>query len=141
MKVKKVEISAFRIFEDAKNATFDFRMNNGEPADFISLYAPNGFGKTSFYDAIEWCMTNNVHRFWQNERVTKESLNTLHELSDKEKITLLKNTNVPKNTIPYVSIETDAGINKRELRVHGKRKNDINERDDFENETFRSVIL
>lgn len=141
MKVKKVEISAFRIFEDVKDATFDFRLNNGEPANFVSLYAPNGFGKTSFYDAVEWCMTNNVHRFWQNERVTKESLNAMNELPDNEKITLLKNTNAAKKTIPYVTIETETGINKRELRVHGKRKNDINDHDYVENGEFRSVIL
>lgn len=141
MKVKKVEISAFRIFEDVKDATFDFRLNNGEPANFVSLYAPNGFGKTSFYDAVEWCMTNNVHRFWQNERVTKESLNTMNELPDSEKITLLKNTNAAKKSIPYVNIETDNGVRKRELRPHGKRKNDINDHDDFVNGEFRSVIL
>ena len=52
MKFKKVEIQAFRAYDKANDGTFDFsREEDGEYADFISLYAPNGFGKTSFYDA------------------------------------------------------------------------------------------
>ena len=54
MKFNSVEISGFRIYDDPKNATFNFVTEEGETADFVSLLAPNGFGKTSFYDAVEW---------------------------------------------------------------------------------------
>lgn len=63
MKFKKVEIQAFRAYDKAEDATFDFTHENGSNADFISLYAPNGFGKTSFYDAVEYGITNNIDRF------------------------------------------------------------------------------
>lgn len=64
MKFKKVEIQAFRAYDKAKDGTFDFtRKEDGKSADFISLYAPNGFGKTSFYDAVEYGITNNIDRF------------------------------------------------------------------------------
>ncbi|TWI15511.1 hypothetical protein [Sphingobacterium siyangense] len=64
MKFKKVEIQAFRAYDKVENGTFDFTTNDtGEIADFISIYAPNGFGKTSFYDAVEWGFTNNINRF------------------------------------------------------------------------------
>lgn len=64
MKFKKVEIQAFRAYDKAKDGTFDFtRQEDGRSADFISLYAPNGFGKTSFYDAVEYGITNNIDRF------------------------------------------------------------------------------
>lgn len=64
MKFKKVEIQAFRAYDKAEDGTFDFiRKEDGKSADFISLYAPNGFGKTSFYDAVEYGITNNIDRF------------------------------------------------------------------------------
>ncbi|AZB31863.1 hypothetical protein EB354_03740 [Chryseobacterium balustinum] len=65
MKFKKVEIQAFRAYDTAKDGTFDFtRQEDGKSADFISLYAPNGFGKTSFYDAVEYGITNNIDGFY-----------------------------------------------------------------------------
>lgn len=64
MKFKKVEIQAFRAYDKVENGTFDFAdQETGEIADFVSIYAPNGFGKTSFYDAVEWGFTNNINRF------------------------------------------------------------------------------
>jgi len=64
MKFKKVEIQAFRAYDKVENGTFDFVISEkNELADFVSIYAPNGFGKTSFYDAVEWGFTNNINRF------------------------------------------------------------------------------
>ncbi|MBX9886930.1 MAG: AAA family ATPase [Flavobacteriaceae bacterium] len=62
MKIKSVKISGFRAFEKEENSTFDFT-TNGEIMDFASIYAPNGFGKTSFYDAVEWGITHKIQRF------------------------------------------------------------------------------
>ncbi|NQZ07790.1 MAG: hypothetical protein HRT35_11570 [Algicola sp.] len=65
MKIKKVEIQAFKSYLYREDGTFDFtRFDDAtQPANFISIYAPNGFGKTSFYDAIDYCMTNNIGRY------------------------------------------------------------------------------
>ncbi|MCF6129323.1 hypothetical protein L1S35_06535 [Flavobacterium sp. AS60] len=63
MKVKKVEISGFRAFKNVEDSTFDFMLPNNNIANFISIYAPNGFGKTSFYDAVEWGVTHQIQRF------------------------------------------------------------------------------
>lgn len=64
MKFKKVQIQAFRAYDKVENGTFDFvHTRSGLPSDFVSIYAPNGFGKTSFYDAVEWGFTNNINRF------------------------------------------------------------------------------
>jgi len=74
MKIKKVEIQAFRAYDRVENGTFDFKRNeDGEYADFISLYAPNGFGKTSFYDAVEYGYTKNIDRFLKNIKINQES--------------------------------------------------------------------
>jgi len=63
MKIKEVQISNFRAFNDVKSSTFNFVNNKNEISDLISIYAPNGFGKTSFYDAVEWGITGKIERF------------------------------------------------------------------------------
>ena len=68
MKIKQIKIQAFKSYLFNEDGTFNFVMNSKEndeivPADLISLYAPNGFGKTSFYDAIDYAVTNNIGRY------------------------------------------------------------------------------
>lgn len=141
MRFKRVEISAFRIYDKPEQATFDFTTSTGETASFISLYAPNGFGKTSFYDAVEWGVTNNIQRFSHNESITGQSLETLSEITD-EKIKLLRNTESDEQTKSYVKILTDGKpIAKRELKTHGNSKNDLTHGSKLVNKSFRRVIL
>lgn len=141
MKFKKIEISAFRIYDKVQDATFNFVTPRGTVANFVSLYAPNGFGKTSFYDAVEWGVTNNVQRFWQNDTITDRSISTLREITDKQ-ISLLRNTNSLPSTKSFVTITTeDEMLPPRTLSVHGNFKADIQKKDVCENEDFRKVIL
>ena len=140
MKFKQVEVSAFRIYNKPEDATFDFTTDDGDIANFVSLYAPNGFGKTSFYDAIEWGVTNNVQRFWQNKN-TQESINALRASTDKQ-VKLLRNNNSKAYTKTYVKITTDSvELPSRVLKVHGSRKTDIDKDENVENLSFRQVIL
>ncbi len=73
MKIKKVEIQAFKTYLHRQNGTFDFMTDEGVPASLISIYAPNGFGKTAFYDAVDYCMTNNVNRYIRGDRILKQN--------------------------------------------------------------------
>jgi len=99
MKFKKIEISAFRIYNNPENACFDFTTKSGGTADFISLYAPNGFGKTSFYDAVEWGVTGSVNRFFiRNKELSRLEVNQ----SSKNEIPLLRNSKLERDT--YVKI-------------------------------------
>ncbi|MFB9052298.1 AAA family ATPase [Formosa undariae] len=76
MKIKKVEISAFRAYDNVEHSTFDFSIGK-DTANFISIYAPNGYGKTSFYDAVEWGVTGQISRFQknasENQKIGKEN--------------------------------------------------------------------
>jgi len=140
MKFKQVEVSAFRIYNKPEDSTFDFTTDKGGIADFVALYAPNGFGKTSFYDAIEWGITNNVQRFWQNKN-TLESIDALRASTTKQ-VKLLRNNNAKNNTKTYVKITTDSEeLPPRTLKVHGGRKTDIDNAENVENRSFRQVIL
>ena len=63
MKLKTIDIKAFRLFGE-QHLDFTNELQGGEDscANFVSIYAPNGFGKTSLFDAIEFGMTGNIHR-------------------------------------------------------------------------------
>ncbi|WP_462265717.1 hypothetical protein [Mucilaginibacter sp.] len=141
MKFKRIEISAFRIYDKAEHATFDFSIDANTTADFVSLYAPNGYGKTSFYDAVEWGMTNNVQRFWQNTTITKGAIDALKSQSDTQ-VKLWRN--IHSNQPTYVKIlgEGIEPIN-RKLKPHGNKKSDadMDGGENLPNRTFRNVIL
>ena len=61
MKINKVNIRAFRLFGD-ESVDFSAKKDSRKTANFVALYAPNGFGKTSFFDSMEFCMTGKIHR-------------------------------------------------------------------------------
>lgn len=64
MKIKKVEIQAFKSYLKKEDGTFDFTLpTSGNAANFSSIYAPNGFGKTSFFDAVDYAITGKIGRF------------------------------------------------------------------------------
>lgn len=64
MKIKKVEIQAFKSYQKKEDGTFDFTLpTSGDAANFSSIYAPNGFGKTSFFDAVDYAITGKISRF------------------------------------------------------------------------------
>lgn len=65
MKIKKVEIKAFRLFKKTR-VNFTAKKDSSKAANFVAIYAPNGFGKTSLFDAMEFCMTKSIHRVKSN---------------------------------------------------------------------------
>lgn len=99
MKLKKIEIDAFRAFRTKEDGTFDFTWleDRSKVANLVAIYAPNGFGKTSFYDAAEWCMTNRISRLDRSEELAQAEM---EHGSDKagERIRqyILKNRDVDK---------------------------------------------
>lgn len=74
MKIKSIYIRAFRCFEEAD---IDFS-KDGVSANLVAIQAPNGFGKTSLLDAIEFGMTNRIERFekanYKNDNVVDKAL-------------------------------------------------------------------
>jgi DNA repair exonuclease SbcCD ATPase subunit len=69
-KIKQIEINNFRIFKDKVK----FLFNNGSDVfNLILLYGPNGYGKSSFFDAVEWSMTGDIRRFTE-DKISKSAL-------------------------------------------------------------------
>ena len=54
MRVRKVEIEAFRAYRTRQMFDVD--------ADIVVLYGPNGLGKTSFFDALDYVCTGRIGR-------------------------------------------------------------------------------
>ncbi|MEO6546800.1 MAG: AAA family ATPase [Ferruginibacter sp.] len=67
IKLSKIELEAFRGYRD--KVTFDFTLPEGKVADIIAIYAPNGFGKTSFFDGVEWNTKGSIERFEENTKI------------------------------------------------------------------------
>jgi DNA repair protein SbcC/Rad50 len=140
MKFKKVEISAFRIFDKVEDSTFDFTTEKGDIANFVSLYAPNGFGKTSFYDAVEWGVTNSISRFLIKKEENKDLADT--QLNEND-LPILRN--FTSNRDPFVKISFDNPHKSifRKIGTGHNQKYDFQFKDsiNIEQKEFQKVIL
>lgn len=141
MKFKKVEIQAFRAYNDVKDGIFDFTTESNEVADFISIYAPNGFGKTSFYDAVEWCYTNNIGRLLRRDK------DNLSSAKAEDSNYILKNKDaIHENKDGYVKLYLTSESNPIERKIPKPRSNQLdfkfkaNETDEA-HKYFQEVIL
>jgi DNA repair protein SbcC/Rad50 len=56
-KIKEIEVSDFRIYEGTHKFSFIGPLGL---CNLIAIYAPNGYGKTSFFDAVEWAFSNKI---------------------------------------------------------------------------------
>lgn len=59
-KVKSITLQNFRAFEN-KNVV-EFLDKNNQAASFVAIYAPNGVGKTSLFDGVEFALKGSVNR-------------------------------------------------------------------------------
>jgi len=146
MKIKRVEIQAFKSYLCRQDGTFDFTVKEGEPADLVSIYAPNGFGKTSFYDAIDFCMTNNITRFIRDPSLANVNNSDAKELNQSgQKQHILRTKNAPEDMESSVQITTtNKGIIKRKVPPARNGSKDYtfdDKKTNPEDRYFRSVML
>ncbi|MGD1451486.1 hypothetical protein [Vibrio harveyi] len=110
MKIKKVEIQAFKGYLKKEDSTFNFMIND-EPAKLVAIHAPNGYGKTSFYDAIDYAITNNIHRYIRIPSIktlnNKLSSDQIHDSgNDFGSKLILRNINNPDKLDTTVTVDT-----------------------------------
>ncbi|MEZ9103430.1 AAA family ATPase [Vibrio cyclitrophicus] len=144
MKIKKVEIEAFRAYRTKSDGTFDFRSYEGEPSNFVAIYAPNGFGKSSFYDAVEWAITNHLERLSGEYNKANNISAAKSSKSPDEGLKILRNKYADENVDTKVIVSTN-GKNDFERKLPKIRKNQMDIRigdcGKRENNFFRRVIL
>ena len=100
-KVKKITIRNFRGF--GEQISFNFA-----DKPLVLFVAPNGVGKTSLLDAIEWCLTGNIQRL----RMVYTERNSGREKNVKaNEETILKNKNYLQDDVEVtMEIEVDGSI-------------------------------
>jgi exonuclease SbcC len=144
MKFKKVEIQAFRAYNEVGDGTFDFNIGNGQNADLVGIYAPNGFGKTSFYDAVEWGITKNIHRLLKKHKFNIEHAKSERNINGKTKQYILRNRFAKDETPAYVRLFTTNLVQplKRDIELPRNGSVDYKFKDsDTINRYFQKVIL
>lgn len=116
-KIKEIDIKAFRAYKDIQK--FDFlHRDSGTVADLVAIYAPNGYGKTSFFDAVEWAITGNIERLSTGKPIKEEVKN--------EADYILKNrdANEEYGTVTIISEENDVYCVNTKKKT-GKMKGDF----------------
>ncbi|EMK7368605.1 AAA family ATPase [Escherichia coli] len=104
MKFKSVDIVGFRAYALEGDGAFDFSNPDGKVSNFIAIYAPNGFGKSSFYDAMEWAITNNIGRYIRESQRTNNGAASLYLNNSESSQRILKNRYIAEDAPSYVKV-------------------------------------
>lgn len=116
-KIKRINISDFRIYEGKQEFNFE---KNGSAANLIALYAPNGYGKTSFYDAIEWSFSDQIKRIGTPK--TDEEVKQLdYNKEIKDKIILTNRKSYKNNKKGKIHIVTENGDVSKTVKTYSRR--------------------
>lgn len=74
MKISEVYIKNFRGYgENVNDSEGYYKFKDLDKYNFIIFNGYNGFGKTSFFDSIEWCLTGELSRIKLNEDILMKS--------------------------------------------------------------------
>lgn len=132
MKITSLTLQAFRGFNN--QVTFSL-----ENADIIILYGPNGHGKSSIYDAIEWVLTGGIHRFNDDsaERKRTRFIRNLHAETEVKSFVRLgiiladaRRFTIERECTPTASDRTDYG--KHIIKIFDENNRLYKENDEAE---------
>lgn len=115
MIIEAIKITNFRGIRETKEFVFDGK-------SFILLSAPNGLGKTTLIDAIEWCFTGNIGRL----RAAYDSRSTNNDERKKNIKGILKNKNAKPFDEICVIVQIADGDKIKEIK-RVQRTDELNE--------------
>lgn len=131
-KLKGIELDAFRIYQERE--LFNFQTVSGDVANLVVIYAPNGYGKTSFVDGVEWALTGDITRISSNSAIKNTA--------DSEKGIILKNRYSEKEYGTVKIIAENGEYLEKNTKVIGRngRKTDYADGDIVvEGDIFRNL--
>lgn len=134
MKIKEIAIEAFRCFD---YQYLSFEACEGVLANLVVLYAPNGFGKTSLFDAIEYGITGSVNRFMRGVYQKDNMIDK--ELRDKHSFLFNKNVDAKRNI--HVAINFDGTFKDIDRTFSVADENMFSSKVQTCNDFFKNVIL
>ncbi|MED3997938.1 SMC family ATPase [Peribacillus frigoritolerans] len=124
MNIDKVEIKNFRNY--VGEHYFDFKKN------ITVFYGDNGFGKSSFFDALEWGLTGTISRFSDesdNERLKKDIINR-YELVQEEEIECSVSIIFNGNKLTRKFIVSNGVFKNVSVRITDKNNKTLRNEDD-----------
>ena len=107
-KIKSIDISYFRVYEDRQHFSFDGFLGL---SNLVVIYAPNGYGKTSFFDAVEWCYSGKISRF-EHEQIHKEIEKREYSKGDQILLTNRKSYLIGKSGEIKINLEDGKSITR-----------------------------
>ncbi|MBW7476682.1 AAA family ATPase [Paenibacillus oenotherae] len=130
MNLKKVKIKNFRGY--GQNHRLDDNSYTFEDLDqgLVVLNGFNGFGKTSFYEAIEWCLTDKISRLHALKERGLYDANTLKRSSYLKFISPVDSAREREQRIAEVELEFDNGVRIR--RTTSSNFLSVTDRDRYE---------
>ncbi|MDR7317283.1 AAA family ATPase [Brevibacillus nitrificans] len=96
--ISKVHISNFRGYREKSFDLFSDKESKDLKNGIILISGPNGFGKTTLLDAIEWCLTGTVRRLENEFLIRRETSKSLQS-------GLIKNSSSTRGDIVTVKVE------------------------------------
>lgn len=141
MKIKKITFDNFRVYNTPEGNPYTIDINTDKP--IVLLYGNNGFGKTSFFDGIEWAIKGSIERYQESNAEKKDYkfLKNLLSTRDSGYVELeLDNFDKPIKRVIQTKGSTDynegklVGINSHDLKsifIDDKFKEIIKIEDEF----------
>lgn len=130
MNLKKVKIKNFRGYGQNQESDDNSYIFENLDQGLVVLNGFNGFGKTSFYEAIEWCLTDNISRLHALRERGLYDANTLKRSSYLKFISPVDTVRDREQRIAEVELEFDNGVRVR--RTTSSNFLSVTERDRYE---------
>lgn len=115
MRIQEIKIENFRGFYKEISICFDNK-------PFILLSAPNGIGKTSVIDAIEWCITGTIGRL----KKAYDNRSSNAEERKKNLDGILKNKNAKANDYVRVELTFADDADHAFVLIRKQKKDELN---------------
>ncbi len=125
--MENIIIEKFRGYNERKE--FKLFPNNMDKRGIILLSGPNGFGKSSFIDAVEWCLTGKIKRL--EEQFDKRKEKTIEKQKG-----LLRNTTAQG----IVSVEIQGVFGDQKIRICREYTGNKDYDDGFFNKKTKLVV-
>lgn len=141
-KLLSMQVQNFRIYEGQRGFAFTSENSPDSPASMVMIYAPNGMGKTSICDALEWALTGKIQRLSDMEKLIGRNNMLLHNREKYKSVEeyrknneyasvklVLKNRTGTQDELQRVVIRKPNDLNVGKLRMtpEGKEKTFHNE--------------
>lgn len=126
MRIKRIRPVYFRCYGDSEWIDLN--------SDLVIIYGPNGYGKTSLVESIEWLLHGRAKRREKGKEYSKRDYQNYFQ-----------NAHAPKNAITFVEAEISTGskiyIIKRQLHIGKRNKESTSTFVDGNEATFDSIGL